>query len=600
MRLLTRTIAVVSVCLLVFAGCDTLELQPKDELPSEDVWNDAELTRSFLNSVYTATGEGHSSPSFAAMMDDAQNPKDDGNAILWLSNQTPTDRGKWNSGAAAMQKFNWENVYSNVRDLNILLRNVPESEVLSAEVKEELVGEAYFLRAYFYHSLMRAYGGIPTIARTFELDQDLSETHVSRSSFEETVDFIIADLDSAATRLPLEPRAQGTATEGAALALKCRVWVHAASDLFAADKSPFDMEEVKYTGGSQQERWQMAQQACQDVIDLNMYSLEPAPTPEAYHELFTKGNESGTIWARYFSESGGGGHSIELWYSPNGWRGWSGETPTQQHVDAYEMADGSEFEWEGGDPESADEPIEVENPYEDRDPRLYANVHFNGSEWRPRPAGAQSIDPRGVVQTGWYEMPDRDDMRPGLDTREGPIEPWNGTKTGYAIRKFVDRDIDPAEAQAFNPWVFIRYAEVLLNKAEAEANLGNTGAALTELNKVRTRVGMPEVTESDLTSNRTLMDRIRRERRIELAFEEFRYFDARRWMIAPDVHQNAKGIRIHGDLDPDGELLALHRYNYRYQVFDVDERRWEDKSYFVPIAQEEMNRNPELVQNPGY
>jgi hypothetical protein len=71
-------------------------------------------------------------------------------------------------------------------------------------------------------------------------------------------------------------------------------------------------------------------------------------------------------------------------------------------------------------------------------------------------------------------------------------------------------------------------------------------------------------------------------------------------MIAPEVHQNAKGIRIRGDLDPDGELLAKHRYNYRYQVFEVDQRQWDDKSYFVPIAQEEMNRNPELVQNPGF
>ena len=111
---------------------------------------------------------------------------------------------------------------------------------------------------------------------------------------------------------------------------------------------------------------------------------------------------------------------------------------------------------------------------------------------------------------------------------------------------------------------------------------------------------MPEITASDLTPERTLMDRIRRERRIELAFEEFRYFDARRWMIALDVHENAQGIRIHGNLDPDGELLATHRYNYRCQVFDVDQREWDNKSYFVPIAREEMNRNPERGQNPGH
>lgn len=133
-----------------------------------------------------------------------------------------------------------------------------------------------------------------------------------------------------------------------------------------------------------------------------------------------------------------------------------------------------------------------------------------------------------------------------------------------------------------------------------QGQLGNTPAALTEFNRVRTRAGMPEITASDLTPERTLMDRIRRERRIELAFEELRYFDAHRWMIAPDVHENEQGVRIHGNLDSDGELLATHRYSYRYQVFDVGQREWDNASYFVPTAQEEMNRNPERGQNPGH
>ena len=536
------------------------------------------------------------------MADDAQNPKDDGNAILWRSAHTPSNRGKWDSGVSAMAKFQWDHVYSQVRDLNIFLRNVEQSEVITGDTRETLLGEAYFLRAWFHGSLLRAYGGVPTIAKTFELQEDISATQVPRSTFEETVNFVISDLDSALARLPDNPRAQGTATRGAALALKCRLRVHAASDLFHSDlfSGSEAAEFVGYTGGSQEDRWEMAASACQDVIDLNRYSLQQVNSAQGYHELFTKGNGNGTIWARYFSETGGDQHNVSLWYSPNGWRGWSGETPTQQHVDAYEMADGSTFEWEGGDPTTADEPIDVENPYENRDPRFYANVHFNGAEWRVRPEGAQGIDPRGVVQTGFYEMPDREDRRPGLDTRESPIEPWNGTKTGYTIRKFVDRDIDPKNAQAFNPWIFMRYAEVLLNKAEAEANLGNTDAALQALNKVRTRVGMPAITESDLTAERTLMDRVRRERRIELAFEEFRYFDIRRWMIAPDVFEDAEAIRIHGNLDPDGELLANHRYNYLYEVFEVDERQWQDKGYFVPIAQEDMNQNPNLVQNPGF
>ena len=599
MRILTRAIAILLAGAVLFAGCDSLNLQPKDELASDQVWNDPALTKSFLHDVYEDTGHGYGSPMFTGMDDDSQNPKDDGCYIIMRANITPTNRGKWGNGYGPMEKFNWEDVYSNVRDLNLFLKNVKESEALPSDMRETLLGEAYFLRAWFYQSLLRAYGGVPYITNTFELSGDLEQYQVPRNTFEKTVDNIVADLDSAATRLPVEARRKGAATKGAALALKCRVRVHAASDLFA--ENPSGMEVTGYTGGSQQERWQMAESACQEVIDMNEYSLEQTSSAEAYHELFTKGNESGTIWARYFSESGGGAHDVSLWLSTNGWRGWSGETPTQKHVDAYEMADGSQFEWEGGDPTSAEEPIDAENPYKNRDPRFYANVFYNGSDWRPRPEGAQSIDPKGVVQTGFYEMPNREDMRPGLDTRKGPIEPWNGTRTGYAIKKFIDRDIDPKNAQAYNPWVFMRYAEVLLNKAEAEANLGNTEAALSALNKVRSRVGMPSVTQSDLTADRTLMERIRRERRIELAFEEFRYFDLRRWMIAKEETENAKGILIHGNLAPDdGELLSKHRYDYKYQVIKVSERRWDDKMYFVPISNDEMNKNPELVQNPGY
>ena len=323
MRILTRTIALLFACSLLLAGCDSLSLSPESELPSEDVWSDAGLTKSFLNSVYSETGHGYSSPSFAAMADDAQNPKDDGNSIIWRSPPTPSDRRK-RHGGGTMSKFQWEHVYSQGRDLNIFLRNVEQSEVISADVRETLRGEAYFLRAWFHSSLLRAYGGVPTIDNTFELSEDISATQVPRSSFQETVNFVISDLDSALALLPNQPRAKGTATTGAARALKCRIRVHAASDLF--HESPFSGTEaaefVSYTGGSQQDRWQTAASACQDVIDMNAYSLEQVNSAEGYHELFTKGNGSGTIWARYFSEAGGGAHDISLWYSPNGWRGW--------------------------------------------------------------------------------------------------------------------------------------------------------------------------------------------------------------------------------------------------------------------------------------
>lgn len=119
------------------------------------------------------------------------------------------------------------------------------------------------------------------------------------------------------------------------------------------------------------------------------------------------------------------------------------------------------------------------------------------------------------------------------------------------------------------------------------------------LDRVRTRVGMPAV-PPDGGPNRSFIERIRQERQVELAFEGHRYYDVRRWMTAPDAYQDAKGVRIEGELDPNGELLVDHRYNYKYNVFTVQERGWQDKNYFVPISRDETDKNPKLKQNPGY
>ena len=592
MRIFTPLFAIAVCCSFLFAGCDSLNLDPPTELGSDAVWSDPGLIEAYLSDVYSGIGYGYGDPMISGLADEAKNTHGHGDAPMRLSNMTPTDRGLWSWGNEVISPFRWDLVYTRIRDLNTLFENVGASEALEADAKEIFLGEAYFLRAYFYHNLLRLHGAVPLIETVFELGADLDQYQLPRNSFEETVNFIVSDLDAAAARLDPTGRREGAATEGAALALKCRVLTYAASDLYA--QNPSGMAETGYTGGDQLARWQTAEDACQAVMDLNRYSLASAPTTEAYHELFTKGNPSGTIWARYFESSGGEQHNQGLWVSTNGYNSWSGDTPLQEHVDAYELADGTDFSW--------DNPDHAANPYENRDPRFYANVLYNGAEWRPRPPGTDELDPVGVIQTGWFEMPDGS-VRGGLDTREGPIQTWNGTKTGYNLKKFVDRDLLPDRQQQFNPWVFLRYAEVLLNYAEAAAELGHTQEAASALNEVRARVGMPDV-PPDGGPDRTLIERIRQEREVELAFEEHRYFDVRRWMIGPDVYTNGHGIRVTGHLDPNGEPLTYageeYNYTYEYDVIEVDERQWNDRAYFLPIPQDEIDRNPELVQNPGY
>lgn len=213
-----------------------------------------------------------------------------------------------------------------------------------------------------------------------------------------------------------------------------------------------------------------------------------------------------------------------------------------------------------------------------------------------RTPDAVGLDPVGVIQTShvekWNPATNQVELVYGLDTRQGPITDWNGTYTGYYIKKGIDPSYD---AQYFNqetPWRFIRYAEVLLNYAEACLGLGQEEEAKIYINKIRNRAGLPPVTET----GDALVERYRHERRIELVFEDHRFFDVRRWMIAPEAYTDAQGISIIHKLNPD-RVTTTPTYTL---IPSVEDRAWRDRFYFIPIAFDEMNNNKNLIQNPLY
>jgi len=246
------------------------------------------------------------------------------------------------------------------------------------------------------------------------------------------------------------------------------------------------------------------------------------------------------------------------------------------------MNDGTKFDWNNA--------ANKANPYANRDPRFYASVLYEGAQWRQRPEDVKGSDPKGILQVGYYKKPDGTTV-PGLDTRNSPIEDWNGAYTGYYSRKFVDPNINAQYVKQTYPWRRFRYAEMLLNCAEACIGLGQEAEARTYINKVRARAGMPPVTDAGTA----LVDRYRNERRIELSYEEHRFFDVRRWMIGAAAYQNATGISIKGDMASDGTIT-----NRVYTVIKAEDRAWNPRFYFLPIKLDEMNRNNKLVQNPLY
>lgn len=615
------------ICLLLlFVGvtsCDDdfVSTKPLDEVPDTDTWADPALSEAFVLEIYNGFGQGGLDEQMQASLTDESLFTHSGRGINTIteSRSNPVDQG-WING-----NYNWENMYSRIRATNIAITQLQDPMFDNKQHADRILGEAYFLRAFYYHQLLRYYGAVPLIERVYGLEDD--DYLSPRNTYEECVNFIIADCDKAAALLEGQPVVEGRATDVAVLALKARMLVYAASDLHdiptASANSPTiggysNPEYLGYVSGSQTERWQKAKEAAKAVVDKNLgYKLDlTAPaTPEEGKENYLALSMGGgsavadasagieLLLGRFFvDEKDEGGAWVGRANGPNGYHNWSGNTPTQNLVDDYEMIDGTPFDWNN--------PVHANAPYENRDPRFYATILYDGADWKPRTADVQGTDPANQIQSGHYEIINGDgkiQVHDGVDTRTSSIENWNGSYTGYTMRKFIDPDpaiVNQTDRQEI-PWPMFKYTEAVLNYAEACIELGEDEEARTWLNKIRFRVGLPALTES----GDALMERYRNERRIELAYEEHRFHDARRWMIAPTtLGQQVQVIDIFGELK-DGATVTKYQYdpesyNYEYNVYNLDpgieNRQWLDKMYFISIHRDEMNRNELLKQNPGY
>ena len=590
-----RHTTIAAVLVLGLTGCNgILDVSPRDQLSDDAVFADPNLAQAFVNDMYRGMGQGLYEIMLSSMADETHFIHVYQTDKVVQARITPSDRGALDDNR--FNHFDWSDNYTRIRQANTFLRRI-DSTTFDTAWKQRMKGEAYFLRAYFYHNLLRMYGGVPLITKVYGLNEDYK---VARNTFKETVDFIVANADSAAALLPVSYSAAdvGRATKGAALALKARVLLYAASDLY--NVNPSGQPETGYTGSQDRTAlWRAAKDAAKAVMDLGVYSLfrpAPANAQEAaknYGDLFLQQTSEEVIMSRQFLTSRGwsDGGPFGLFNGPNGYHNWGGNTPIQNLIDDYRMADGSKFDWSN--------PVHAAKPYANRDPRFYASILYDGAPWRTRPTDAQKFEPNNMIETFralTYVESGTTKVAAGLDTREGPIEDWNGGYSGYYIRKFVDPTVDHQFVVQQVPWIFFRYAEILLNYAEASIELNELGDAMTALNQIRRRAGMPEFSGLDQA---TLRDESRNERRVEMAFEEQRFFDVRRWMIAPQVFsKNAGGINIY--LDGDSPTDRSTWRNYRYQTYDVQQRAWNDKMYFMPIRLDELNRNNLLKQNPGY
>lgn len=614
------------IILLSLAGCnkDFLDRKPIAEIPAADVWKDGALSEAFITNIYGGLGLGGFNEQMLASLSDEAMFTHSGRNINTVNegSASPTNPGWVNS------TYEWTSMYNWIRTCNVALTELEKSSFNNPALLERLKGESYFMRAYFYHQLVRYYGGVPLVDKVYGLNEDYT---IERSGYADCVDFILKDLQQAETLLGGKTIPKGRASANAALALRSRILLYAASDLHdiptasskaAAIGSYGNKSLIGYESGDRIARWTAAKNAAKAVMDATVgYQLSltaPASLENGrlnYKSIAMGGGSSGPgidasaqseiIFGRYFvpekNEDAGwhGRHN-----GPNGYANWAGNTPIGSFIDAYEVIDGGgntvPFNWAT--------PAHKANPYINRDPRMYATVLYDGAQWKPRPNS--TLDPVSRIQTGAYDIIQNGNLATwqGLDTRLSPIEDWNGSRTGYYFVKFVD--INPAQIDQsmlqYIPWPFFRHTEAVLNYIEACIELGEDGEAVNWLNKIRFRAGLSAITE---TSGTALKNRYRHERKIELAFEEHRYHDARRWMIAPTTLGNKVSyISVIGKFKPGQQQNAPYRhnetiYNYTYSPVENnthENRKWDDKMYYVPIHRDEITRNGKLIQNPGY
>ncbi len=615
MKNLIKTFLLLAGSGVLLTACSKsfLNTQPLDKAPAGPTWSDPSLAESFVTDIYNVYHDGIlNQESMDCISDNCL--YNFGRADIMESNINPNSTGWVNN------TYEWGEMYTRIRAINTALQNLATAP-FDKTMADRLKGEAYFLRGHCYNQLIRYYGGVPLIKTVYPLSTP--DFSIARNTYDECVKSIVSDLDSAKLLLTGKSLALGRATADAAMALKSRVLLYAASDLHdqaaATAKSSLvgtfkNYELLGYpTGGDRVARWTAARDAALAVINLGTYGYQldlTAPQSKdaaiaSYTNVYLSrnGGEKETIFAKYYINAST--DDWGAWYvrnnGMNGYHGWTSTEPTQNLVDSYEMMDGSKFDWTNAADAAA--------PYENRDPRFYASIFYDGAKWKPRTTDGAAIDPYGELQFGTYEIGTAGSATTyfGLDTRNSSIENWNGTRTGYSIRKFSNDNVaivDMNQKQEI-PSIQIRFTEVVFNYIEASLMLGDEATAKTWLNKIRFRAGMPAITDAGAA----LVARYQNERNIEMLCEEQRFYDCRRWMIAPStLGQKVNVMIINGKLNP-GKSASVYRYSkdnysYTYKVQNieagVENRKWDDKVYFPPINANEISKNKKLIQNPGY
>lgn len=606
-------------------GDSFLEKAPGADMTKDTIFNSADYARRFLWNTYSKmyyglpwyweeVGGKMNMGMFETLSDcwHSHLSWDGVNRMYYSGSYSAGDE---NSDAHVRYRYTGENNWEGVRAGWILIENIDRVPDMETAEKERLKAEAKCIIASRYFDMFRHFGGLPIVDHAFDVADDVSSYYTERGTVDATVKFMTGLLDEAAGVLPWSldeadiSNWDGRFTKAAAMGLKCKILLFAASPLFN-DSEPYCMEEPQISvqgnqvwyGGYKKEVWDDCLRACEDFFNemrsKGVYGLVEAEgtTVGDYRSAFRKA----------YNTRGSGGQNPEMlistrirytygdnyqwdYYFPQSCM-FGAFTPTQEYVEMFPMADGTPFNW--------DDPKDVENMFSQRDPRLYETVLVNNAEYQGRQAelwvGGREAQQSSATESGQYA-------------------------TGYGIYKHI-LDFNSSRNKP-TLWPYLRLSEIYLTYAEALMKNGRYQDAIAQIDKVRARVGLKGLAEcnpdKNLNDETVLMEEILRERACELGMEDVRLFDIVRNKRADLLQRPLHGLHIYRAdgktsneeaswSDKPAATRGERPSEFKYEVFELANkpRSWwttfSSKWFLSAFPPDEINKDYGLTQNPGW
>ena len=581
--------------LFSFTSCinDFLDRKPLDVISDDNVWSSESAIQAYMAGMYEKVFvEPHgwliNWGTLGHYTDESMR------SYSWGHPYTPTFSNSFMSNDQSDNNL-WGSAYKDIRIVNEFFQKIPDANI-AEDLKTRYIAEGHFIRAFYYFSLVKRFGGVPLIKEVQEYTGgNIDELKVARNTEEETWNFIAEECDLAIAGLPESYAAtdQFRATKYAAAALKSRAM------LYAGSISKYGNLQLNGLVGIPADKansfFEKSMAASEMIIQSGQYSLYEKNDDKAanYQNLFLdKTLHEEAIYVKAYAVPDKGHNFDYAMAAPSFKIDWGTNTsPTLELVEAYEYTDGTPGTLKTED--ASGNPIFYDNAddiFKDKDPRFFASVLYPNCPWQNNVLEIR----RGIIGSDGVKVEatafaDKFPEDPSLTTsgKDGLVMQGDCSRTGFDIKKFMDPNNRVEQDRSETNFMVFRYAETLLNYAEAAVELGKGSQALPRLNEVRKRAGIKE--KSGIT-----IEDVRHERQVELAFENLRFWDLVRWRTATKVMNNTMF----------SALIPWMDYKTRKYTFEKGPNTMQlpktflDKNYYQPIP--EVEKNDLLVQNPGF